>query len=322
MSDKFKNKYRISSTRLKNWDYRNNGAYFITICTKNREHFFGEINPASGTMQLNEIGKLAEQFWFEIPMHFPFVALGEFIVMPNHTHGILIIDKMIDHETVDASKQFSSINSSVVSSVASEFVSPVVFELVYPVGSGLVSPVGSGLVSPVGSGLVSPVGSGLVSPVGSGLVSPVEALHCNASTGDTNTGDKTIDTNTGDKTIDTNTGDKTIDTNTGDKTTDTNTVGQTTNTNTGDSVHTHLNLIAITENKKNEMMANISPKPGSISTIIRSYKSVVTKNAHFINPNFAWQSRFHDHIIRNQSAFDKIQKYIANNPKNWKEDRF
>ena len=89
--EKFKNKYRIPSSRLQTWDYGSNGSYFITICTKSREHFFGEI--VDGKMQLNEIGKIAEQYWMEISNHFSFIELGNFVVMPNHVHGILIIDK-------------------------------------------------------------------------------------------------------------------------------------------------------------------------------------------------------------------------------------
>ena len=87
---KFKNKYRIPSNRLKNWDYGNNAAYFITICTQNREHYFGEIK--NSKMQLNELGENATRFWVDIPKHFPFIELGNFVVMPNHTHGILIIN--------------------------------------------------------------------------------------------------------------------------------------------------------------------------------------------------------------------------------------
>jgi len=56
MTDKFQNKYRISSARLQTWDYGWNGAYFVTVCTKNRRHFFGEI--FNGAMDLNESGKL------------------------------------------------------------------------------------------------------------------------------------------------------------------------------------------------------------------------------------------------------------------------
>ena len=73
---------------------------------------------------------------------------------------------------------------------------------------------------------------------------------------------------------------------------------------------------------KNEKMSKISPKPGSISTIIRSYKSVVTKHSKQFDSNFAWQSRFHDHIIRNNRSFYFIQKYITQNPLKWENDRF
>lgn len=90
MSAKFRNKYRIDSTRLQNWDYGSNGKYFITICTCEMEHFFGKV--ADENMFLNELGELADSYWREIPNHFPYVHLGEFIVMPNHIHGILVID--------------------------------------------------------------------------------------------------------------------------------------------------------------------------------------------------------------------------------------
>lgn len=92
MSDnKFQNKYRIPSARLKKWDYANNGAYFITICTKDMNHYFGRIQ--NQTMNLNECGILAERFWIEIQQHFSFIELGNFQIMPNHMHGILIINK-------------------------------------------------------------------------------------------------------------------------------------------------------------------------------------------------------------------------------------
>ncbi|HSD08988.1 transposase [Flavobacterium sp.] len=191
MNEKFQNKYRISSTRLKDWDYGQNGAYFITICTGNREHFFGEIVTVNSEneMHLNGIGKLANQFWLEIPKHFQFVELGNFVVMPNHVHGILVIDKTnFVHNNDD-----------------------------------------------------------------------VETLHCNVST---------------------------------------------------------------TNGIKNEQMAKISPKSGTISAIMRSYKSVVTKNAHPIHTDFSWQERFHDHIIRNSDSFERIQNYIADNVSNWQEDKF
>ncbi|OWY20214.1 transposase [Sphingobacteriales bacterium UPWRP_1] len=95
--DKYRNKYRIPSARLQNWDYGSNGAYFITICTAHRQLFFGEIE--NGVMLLNDAGKLAEKFWLEIPQRYPFIELGNYVVMPNHTHGILIIEKELNVET-------------------------------------------------------------------------------------------------------------------------------------------------------------------------------------------------------------------------------
>ena len=88
---KFRGKYRIPSARLKNYDYGSPGAYFVTIVTKNREHFFGEIR--NGKMFLSEIGKIARDEWFKTPeirpdMH---IILDAFVVMPNHIHGIIII---------------------------------------------------------------------------------------------------------------------------------------------------------------------------------------------------------------------------------------
>lgn len=92
--DKFNNKYRIPSARHPNWDYGNNGAYFITICVQNREYVFGDC--IDGKMKLSTIGAIVQGFWYEIPRHFDFVELGEFIVMPNHIHGVLILDKNIE----------------------------------------------------------------------------------------------------------------------------------------------------------------------------------------------------------------------------------
>ena len=83
--DKFNNKYRIPSARLKNWDYGCNGAYFITICAQDKVHYFGEI--LNGELKLNKIGQLAEKFWSEIPNHFPFVELGNFVINSDGVSG-------------------------------------------------------------------------------------------------------------------------------------------------------------------------------------------------------------------------------------------
>jgi len=119
--DLFRNKYRINSARLADWDYSSNGFYFVTICTKNKEPYFGTIqntnlpgnetqntHPGNETqnthpenetqniasLQATDIGMIAFQYWTEIPAHFPFVELDEFIIMPDHLHGILLFNKI------------------------------------------------------------------------------------------------------------------------------------------------------------------------------------------------------------------------------------
>ena len=92
--DKFQNKYRITSARAPFWDYGWNAAYFVTICTQNRTCWFGEIS--NGVMVLSVMGHIANSCWYEIPSHFPFVELGAHVIMPNHVHGIVIINKPDD----------------------------------------------------------------------------------------------------------------------------------------------------------------------------------------------------------------------------------
>jgi REP element-mobilizing transposase RayT len=77
------------NTRLHGYDYSSIGSYFITICTHNREYFFGEIE--NKKFEFSPIGAIAYIFWNEIPRHFPQVRLGEFVIMPNHIHGIIEI---------------------------------------------------------------------------------------------------------------------------------------------------------------------------------------------------------------------------------------
>lgn len=148
-------------------------------------------------MYLSEIGKFAHQYWTEIPEHFTHIKLGAFIIMPNHIHGIINIEKYFDIN-VDTINNSGGVN------------------------------------------------------------------YWNGG-----------------------------------------------------------NIVGNTEKKiKNRFMSKISPKPGSISTIIRSYKSIVTKNSRKLNHNFGWQSRFYDIIIRDKKSYGRIEYYIINNPKKWQNDRF
>ena len=78
------------ANRKKHYDYSSAGYYFVTNCTKDRLPFFGKIE--DDKMNLNECGKIIKACWLEIPDHFPNVKTDEFVVMPNHFHGIIIIN--------------------------------------------------------------------------------------------------------------------------------------------------------------------------------------------------------------------------------------
>jgi len=206
MAQKYQNKYRIASARAQWWDYGWNGAYYITICTHNREHYFGEIK--NGKMILSRTGVIADILWHGIPNHAPFVELGDFVVMPNHIHGILILDKPHVKKSLDANN-----------------------------GDGDDGVGGNGGDDVGGDG-----GGGGGGDGGDG--------------GGDGDGD-------------------------------------------GDSVKT---LHATS-------LAAISPKSNTISTIIRSYKSAVTRHANRLEFPNGWQERFHDHIIRNDADYQRISNY-------------
>lgn len=197
MPEKFLNKYRIPSARLKNWDYGSNAMYFVTICTQNRECFFGDV--VDGKMELSEIGKMVETEWLKTFELRPDMNLGmeEFVVMPNHFHAIIIIGE----------NQYNTKN--------------------------------------IGGAVGGAVGR--------------DAMH-RVSTTTTMT----------------------------------------------------------TDNVKNQF----GPQSKNLASIIRGFKSAVTINARKINAGFAWQPRFHDHIIRNDKSFERISNYIINNPAKWTKDQF
>ena len=88
------NDYYRRSVRLKEYDYSQPGAYFITILASDRSHIFGKI--ADDQVQLSEIGRIVKHEWLRVEKRFPHVQLGAWIIMPNHFHGIV---NLIETET-------------------------------------------------------------------------------------------------------------------------------------------------------------------------------------------------------------------------------
>ena len=200
----YQDKYRIESARLQGYDYSSPGWYFITICTKNRVRYFGDIivvDPAEtpklgvsakttktiAKIQLSEPGILADKYWNEIPDHFPHVKLDEYQIMPDHIHGII---QITDEETP---------NSGV------------------SIGKGTPN---SGV--PIG---VETPGLG------------------------------------------------------------------------------------------------VTTRPG-IGIIMNQFKRICTITTKIAGLKFAWQPRYHDHIIRDDDELERIRNYIKDNPKNWINDNF
>jgi REP element-mobilizing transposase RayT len=179
--EKFQNKYRIQSARLQNYDYGSSNAYFITICTQHRLHYFGEV--VKEEMQLNELGRIVETEWLKtIELRADMnLQLGEFIVMPNHFHAIIFIGE----------NEYNTCTDALNASQAQQAAVP-----------------------------------------------------------------------------------------------------------------------------KNTFGAQSK----NLASIVRGFKAAVTKNIRVLNADFMWQSRFHDHIIRNEKSYQNISNYIASNPANWKKD--
>jgi REP element-mobilizing transposase RayT len=100
MGERFKDKYKKGSIRNQNWDYSRPGFYFITMVTMGRERVFGEIK--NGEVILSDAGNIASNIWKQIPEHFEFVRLDEFVIMPDHMHGILEISER-DSDEINSS---------------------------------------------------------------------------------------------------------------------------------------------------------------------------------------------------------------------------
>ena len=93
------------SIRIPNFDYSSPGSYFITICTHQMHEIFGKI--VDEKMIMNEMGETAKKYWIDIPIHYPHMELDEFVIMPNHVHGIINI---IDDITVWSQDPVTRIN--------------------------------------------------------------------------------------------------------------------------------------------------------------------------------------------------------------------
>jgi REP element-mobilizing transposase RayT len=186
MDEKYQGKYRIRTARAEWWDYAHEAAYFITICTQNRNQFFGKIG--NQKMTLSAIGQIVDEEWrrsFALRTDMNLI-MDEYVIMPNHFHAIVIIEEN-SYNTCCKDMKYRD--------------------------SGL---------------------------------------------------DPLI----------------------------------------------------------NQRYNRFGPQSKSLSAVVRGFKGVVTSRAREINPLFGWQTRYHDHIIRDDFEHARIAYYIATNVENWHSDTF
>jgi len=98
-------KHHRRSIRLKSYDYSQEGAYYVTVVAQNRACLFGDV--VNAEMILNDVGQMMQAQWEALPQRFPNVELDEFIVMPNHFHGIIVITDNIHAGTVPRARSVS-----------------------------------------------------------------------------------------------------------------------------------------------------------------------------------------------------------------------
>jgi len=89
-----KNIHRRKSIRLQGYLYSQQGAYFVTICTHQRQSLFGSV--VDGVMTLNGVGEIVNTIWQELPRHYADIKLDEYVIMPNHFHGIVCINRAVE----------------------------------------------------------------------------------------------------------------------------------------------------------------------------------------------------------------------------------
>jgi len=244
MADKFQNKYRIPSARAAWWDYGDNASYFVTICTANKNHWFGQIK--NGVMILSETGKLAEDCWNEIPQHFPHVVLDAFVIMPNHVHGIITINK---EQKIPPRRDATSCVSK-DSRDATSCVS---------------------LNTNINNETEN--------------IPNVDMVHVDKYDSETQdvAGNRSFDL---------------------------------------DNYYSETQDVASLRETVTGTKNKFGPQSDNLPSIIRGFKIGVTKDARKHNPLFAWQARYHDHIIRSTDEYIRISHYILTNVANWEDDCF
>ena len=311
------------SIRVQEYDYSQPGYYFVTICIREMDQDFGKI--MNNKMILSALGKAAENCWNEIPAHFPHVRLDEYIIMPNHIHGIFEFTRFPDHNkpinnVIDANQRVQNAGG-LVQNVGGcvQNVDGCVQNV-----DGCVQNVGGcvqnvdGCIQNV-DGCVQNVG-GCVQNVGGcvqnvdGCVQNVDGCVQNVDGCFQNVGVQNFEPLHFEH------------------------IQCESRQTSNESRNTHFENVKSINNDENnkpaeyrtnhiypyeEIRINRFQKiiPGSLGSVIRGFKIGVTKWCKQNQcEDFRWQRNFYDEIIKDEEHLENVRNYIRNNPMNWQSN--
>ncbi len=230
--------------RLPNHNYLDNGWYFVTFCTQGKEDNLGNVIACANDsfVDLSDIGKIVNKYWQELPNRFLEIKLDEYIIMPNHIHGIINIRRHL------------------------------IYQMPTDTPVNLINQIPTDTQNQTPVNLINQIPTRInQTPARTNQISANDRIPVNLI--------NQIPTDTKNK------------------------------KNNQDIFRSGI------KNNPMEMKKN------SLGKIIRYFKGLSTYNIRRIYPNFAWQPRFHDRVIRNQGELNRIRDYIIKNPSAWHRDR-
>jgi putative transposase len=307
--------YHRRSIRLDEYDYTQAGAYFVTICTAQRACLFGEI--VDGVMRMSPLGKIVNVEWQNLPRHFPNIRLDAFVIMPNHIHGVIMIDVRAPHpdqeESVNAGVRATHLNQE--ESLNTKDGSPL-----HPDHDESVNAIVRATHLNPEESVNTNDGSPLHPDHDESLNAGVRATHLNP--------EESVNTSDGSPLHP----DHNESLNAGVRATHLN-PEESVNTNDGSPLHpdhdesVNAGVRATHPDPEESVNTNDgSPhlQSGSLGAIVGQFKSRATKRIWAMpgtDRPAVWQRNYYEHIIRNEREWDRIRKYILENPTLWAQDQ-
>mgnify|MGYP001044910754 CR=1 FL=1 len=300
MTPLFKEKFKIDSHRLQNWDYSSEAVYFITLVTKDRKCIFGSVEEEK--MILSENGKIVENELLKSIKIRKNWFFHNWVIMPNHIHLLIEIQNKDVSINMESTQNIVETDSSASLQNQSEEKTEIdathIVETHRSASTSSISTTENKIsdISLSTYGRETHSSAPLQSQSDSDSLSETHIVetHCSASTSSISTTENNI-----------------LDLSLS-------TYGRETHSsaplqNQWDSKN------GFDDNQiQNQISSKLSRKSNSISSFVAIFKSITTKQIG--GSESIWQTNYHDHIVRNYKRFEKIYDYIKNNPRSWETD--